>query len=503
MSQKGSHAIYWVQPLPKEQRRYMKAIVVGAGGGTRELLRRLGEAWTVTVVDISGQRLEAIKEISPVHVVVGDGTSRLTLQRAGLAEADAVVAAADDDEVNLEVCRLARQNGVLRVVAVAASPERISSYRRIGVTAFSPGSLVSRHVELSLEHRRYTSMAFADGRAEAIEFHLGDDSPIAGKALKEIHAEHFIIGAVLRGDELIIPHGDTMLQPGDRVTVVGLGVHFPEIVRTFTSGEARFPLDFGKHVGVVLEEEEDLNGPVAEAAHFVRNSAADSLLLIHRDPEHLSHGDTDSGLSGLLERVSEVAEGVEVRRLAVAEPPEKMLSDICRQESVGMLVHRPPRPGPLIGKLRAQKLVLLARRACVPVLVSRGSYPYKNILVPARQTLSAKAAERAAIDLARYMHADLTGMAIVDPTFVAGEDASQEAHRAIGWLKQEAAMQQVAVRGKIRRGNPVRSFLEAGAAADFMVLGAGRGVARPFEYAITTHIVYWSQKSLLLVPVSE
>lgn len=486
-----------------QQGRNMKAIVVGAGGATRELLRRLGEAWIVTVIETSESRLRELEAIKGIHTVLGDGSSRLILQRSGLEEADAVVAASNDDEVNLEICRLAKQAGVLRIAAIAISPERLDSYREIGVTAFSPESLVSRHLELSLEHRRYTSMAFADGRAEAIEFHLGHDSPIAGKALKQINAEHFIIGAVLRNDEVIIPHGDTVLQSGDRVTVVGLGVHFPEIIRTFTSGEARFPLDFGKQVGVILEEEEDLTGAVAEAAHFVRNSAADSLLLIHRDPALLRDGEASSRLSDLLEKVSKVTEGVEVRHLAVAEPPYRILADICRQENIGMLVHPPPRRGPVVGKLRAQKLVLLTKRACVPVLIARGSYPYRNILVPARQTLSAKTAERAAIDIARYMRADLTGMAIVDPTFIAGEDASDEARMAIGIFKQEAAMQQVAVQGKIRRGNPVRSFLEASAAADFLVLGAGKGVTRPFEYAITTHIIYWSQKSLLLVPVAE
>jgi len=481
----------------------MKAIVVGAGGATRELLRRLGEAWTVTVIESSERRLQGIKDIQGIQTALGDGTSRLTLQRSGLADADAVVAASNDDEVNLEVCRLAQQAGVLRVVAIASSPERLSSYREIGVTAFSPASLVSRHVELSLEHRRYTSMAFADGRAEAIEFHLGHDSPIIGKSLMELNAEHFIIGAILRNTELIIPHGDTVLQPGDRVTVVGLGVHFPEIVRTFTSGEARFPLDFGKQVAVVLEFDEDLKGPVAEAVHFVRNSAAHSLLMIYRDPASFKDSEMAANLNNLLEQASEVTEGVEVRHLSVAEPPSKILPDICRQESIGMLVLRPPRPGPLVGKLRAQKLVLLSRQLSVPILIARGSYPYKSILVPARQTLSARAAEHAAIDMARYTHADLTGMAIVDPTFIAGDGEPQEARKAIGWLKQEAAMQQVSENGKIKRGNPVRSFLDASADVDFLVLGAGKGPGRAFEYAITTHIAYWSQKSLLLVPVSS
>src|SRR5690606_4525450 len=126
-----------------------------------------------------------------------------------------------------------------------------------------------------------------------------------------------------------------------------------------------------------------------------------------------------------------------------------------------------PRPGPLVGKLRAQKLVQLSRRLEIPVLVARGTYPYKKILVPARPTLSAMAAERAAIDLARYMQADLAGMAIIDPTYIAGDGESREALEAIGWLKQEAAMQRVSVKGKIKRGNPVRSFIEESESVDF------------------------------------
>ncbi len=481
----------------------MKAIVVGAGGSTRELLRRLGEAWDVTVIETSEQRLNQVKEIKGIHTVLGDGTSRLTLQRSGFADADAVVAASNDDDVNLEVCRLALEAGVLRVVGIAASAERLPAYRQMGVSAFSPDSLVARRVELILEHRRYTSMAFADGRAEAIEFHLGHDAPILGKPLKEFHAKHWIIGAILRKEELIIPHGDTVLQAGDRVTVFGLGTYFSEIVRTFTSGEARFPLDFGKQVAVVLESEEDLNGPVVEAAYLVRNSAADSLLLIHRDSASLPDGETASNVNSLLERAAMATEGVEVRSFRVAAPPRRIMQDLCQRESIGILVLREPRDGPIMARFRTHRILMIARRSCVPVLIARRTYPYKNIIVPARQTLSGRAAERAAIDLARYAHADVTGMAVVDPTFIAGTGAPWKARKDIGWLKQEAAIQHVNVRGKIERGNPIRSFLEASAAADLLVLGVGEGTTHRFGVDITSHIARRAQKSVLLVPVRE
>ncbi len=164
----------------------MRAIVVGAGGITRELLRRLGEAWEVSVVDISEERLARLNDAQEFLAVEGDGTSRLVLERAGLEEADAVVAVTGDDDANLEVCRIAGLAGVLRIVAVARNLDRLPDYRKRNVRVFSPDTLVARRLELTLEHRRVSSSAFADGRAEAIEFQLSHDSPMVRKPVREI-----------------------------------------------------------------------------------------------------------------------------------------------------------------------------------------------------------------------------------------------------------------------------------------------------------------------------
>jgi hypothetical protein len=481
----------------------MKAIVVGAGGVTRELLRRLAALWDVTVVENSEQSLSRIQAVNGIRTTLGDGTSRLVLERAGLADAEAVIAATNNDEANLEVCRIARQSGVLRIAAVAANIEQLPAYREMGVTAFSPDTLLARRIELSLEHRRIASMAFADGRAEAIEFHVGPDSPVRDKALRELGAAHWVVGAVLRDDQLIIPHGDTILQAGDRVTVVGAGAHFAEIVRTFTAGEARFPLDFGKRIAVVVEQDEDLAGPVAEAANLVRNSAATSLLLVYRDPASLRDEEMANHIRALLDRTQAVTTGVEVHRRPVPIPPARALPGLCRSESVGILVVRRPMGTGFISRLRARKAVQLARRARVPVLVACGTFPYGRILAPARQTPAGEAAGRAAIDLARYAKAELTGVAVVDPVFVAGPEAPRKVREDIGWLRQEAAVQKVHVRGRISRGNPVRVILEAGAAADLLVLGVGDEASLWFRVSIATHVAARSPKSVLLVPVRE
>ena len=217
----------------------MKLILVGAGRTTRELLRRLGEAWEGTVVDLSEQALARAAQVRGFRPVRGDGSSRVVLERAGLSGADALVAATDDDDANREAARLALDAGVHRVSAVVTAPEMREGYRDLGIPAWSPHTLAARRIELSLETRRVSSMAFAHGRAEAIEFQIGHDSPVRGRALSELHARSWIIGAVLRRDRLLIPHGDTVLSAGDRVIALAEWEHFKALSRIFSrTGDA-------------------------------------------------------------------------------------------------------------------------------------------------------------------------------------------------------------------------------------------------------------------------
>ena len=83
-----------------------------------------------------------------------------------------------------------------------------------------------------------------------------------------------MVGAILRAGELVVPHGETVFEAGDLVTVVGASADFAEMVRTFTSGEGRFPLDYGKRVVLPVDGEGDLGSTFDEAVQLVRGSRA-------------------------------------------------------------------------------------------------------------------------------------------------------------------------------------------------------------------------------------
>lgn len=481
----------------------MKAIVVGAGGTTRELLRRLSDLWDVTVVDLDSVQLDAAAPVRTFDPVLGDGSSPVILGRAGIDDADALVAASDDDDRNLEAVKIALDAGLLRVVAIAADPERLPDYRALNVPVFAPDRLTARHVEVFLEPRRVASTAFAQGKAEAIEFVVAPDSPVRGKRLRQLHSKTWVVAAVLRDDELIIPQGSTKFEAGDRVTVVGAAADYASIVDTFTSGESRFPLNHGRNVGVVLDSQEDLDMTVSEALGLVRNSQAEELLVIHRDLGAERDVARVEQIQELLEKLEAKADGAAVDLRPVTAPLPEALTSAARDESIGVIVVSAPNGRGPFGSLRTIRLVNRFAKAGVPLLLSRGRSPYSSILVPARRTLSGEAAGRAAIDLARASGAGLVGVSVVPATFVSGAEAVEDARISAAWLREEAAVQGVHVRRRVRRGNPVRVMEELAAGASLVVLTTPQLPMVPWRMGITGHVIQRVESSVLLVPPHE
>lgn len=477
-------------------------IVVGARGATRDLLRRLEERWEATVIDPDEDLLARAANVREIEQVVGDASSPVTMGRARLNEADAIIAAASDDDINLEVCRLGIDAGLVRVVAIAVDPERLPEYRQLGVPAFAPDSLAARRLEVLLEPRRVSSTAFADGRAEALEVRLTDDSPVRGLALKDLHSESWLVAAVVRDDTFIVPHGSTVLRSGDLVTVVGAARDYSRIVRTFTAGEARFPLDFGKGILVAVDSAADADVAVGEALALTRSSSAAGIVVAHRDLRTIRDDSQSEEVERLLDRVRGYSEGADVRFHPVAGIPSKSLDAVIADESVGAVVVPAP-PAESTSLLRAVRLLRRTVHWQLPVLFARGSQPYSQIVAPARATPTGLAAARAAIDIAGSGHGSVTAVAVVPPAFVAGADNRETAVRALALMREEASVLDVPVRRVLRQGNPVRVIASSLDGAGLLVLGRAARRATILTPGIVGHLLERVPISVLVVPASQ
>jgi Trk K+ transport system NAD-binding subunit len=476
----------------------VRVIVVGAGGTGRELLRRLGSAWEVVVVDTDAERLAQAELIREVEVIEGDGSSSVVLSRAGIDDAAALVAATPDDDANLEAIRIAQDKGLLRVVAVASDPDRIDEYRAASVPVFSPNGLAARSVELALEPRRVASSAFAGGKAEAIEFEIAPDASVAGRRLRDIHSATWVIAAVLRGGELIVPHGETALEVGDRVTVVGAASDYSAIVDTFTAGVSTFPLRFGRKVAVGVDDRAGVDNLIAHGAALVRDSRADTLTVVYASTDD---GGDVAGDEEFEEAVTAAADGIDVEFRPTAGSISGTLATIAGEESVGVIVTAGVDPDVRYRRFKVARLLDTFAAARVPILLAGPTASHSEVLVPARRTESGDAAARAAIDLAHNMGVPLSGIAAVAPAFVATRtDTLEEAMKAMAWLREEAAVHGVVVHRKVRQGNPVRVIAGLASPSSLLIMGAPEPPVRGLTLGISGLVAARVPCSVLLVP---
>jgi Trk K+ transport system NAD-binding subunit len=333
--------------------------------------------WDVTVVDTDPSRLAEVRRAGATATVQGDGSSRVILERAGLAEADAVVAATHDDDVNLEVCRLARRAGCWRVVALAEAPERLAGLRRMGVDAHAM-ALSARELEALLDRDAVSTTTLAAGRSEAVEFRIGAASPVKGMTLRELKGVPWLVVSILRRDRLIVPHGDSVLEEGDVVTVVGAAADYPRIVRSFLATEARFPLEWGRGVAVALDGSSDV--PVVfEALALARATGAAAALVVHRSLEAARDDAHAAELAAAMEAVEHQAEHVEVGWYQVAGRPARSLASVVRDRSVGVVALPTPRPG-VLGRFRARRALQQGVRLDRPVLFAGAAHPYGRLV---------------------------------------------------------------------------------------------------------------------------
>ena len=200
----------------------MKVVIAGAGNVGTYLaadLHRAGHEVLVIEVDpdvvLRGASL-------PVEWMVRDACEVSALDAAGLATTDVVVAATGDDEDNLVVSLLAKQEfAVPRVVARVNHPKNHWLFNQtwgVDIAVSTPHLLAALVEEAVSVGTLVRLLHFAEGKAGLVEVTLADDSPAAGRQISDIGVPRDAsIVAVVRERRVVVPRGDTSLSVGDEV----------------------------------------------------------------------------------------------------------------------------------------------------------------------------------------------------------------------------------------------------------------------------------------------
>lgn len=202
----------------------MYVIIVG-GGKTGAYLARLlhDDGHTIRVIENRPDVLEKLeREIPPELIINGDGSAPSVLEAAGVLKANVLAAVTGSDETNLVVTSLARfEFNVPRTIGRVNNPKNAWLFTRdMGVDVLlNQADILARLVaeEMSLGDMM-TLLKLRRGEYSLIEEKVHPLSPAANKPLQELTLPpECTIAAVIRRQQLLIPHGDTVLEPADEV----------------------------------------------------------------------------------------------------------------------------------------------------------------------------------------------------------------------------------------------------------------------------------------------
>ncbi|MDA8964135.1 NAD-binding protein [Acidimicrobiia bacterium] len=467
----------------------MKVIIVGAHGEAKELINRISTGWNVSVIDMDQDKLRNFNPNRQIEKYQGDGTSTLVLKKAGIETASALITLTQDDEVNIEILKIAKSHKISRLSSVINDESNIKYYDELEVELVDPNILLARRFEHILEPRRVVSQAFAGGRAEAIELEVNADSPVRGKKLKEIGSDYFIVGALLRKGKVVIPHGDTELQTQDLVTVVLQSGAFGNVIKLFSGSESRFPLEFGKNTAIVINSEEELKN-LTEAEFYTRNTNAEELVILSQESIFTDSKEEDATtFEAILKDLKFRTENTQKNSL-------KEIESKLDELSIGTLII-PVTEDVKVSTIRSY--INFSNKNKIPILFSRGTSPINNIGFLSGSDFSENSPTTISFDIASTLKSKVFAVVIDQPKFISHENT--ESKKSIIQKLQDAALSnEVQLEILSEEGNEAKIFTSLTDKFDLSIIG--HNLSTTWQLKKTTEFISQnSSSSVLYIPI--
>ncbi len=216
-----------------------RVIIIGAGQTGSALAAALDKTRiNAKIIDKDTDNCSKLAEtLERVVVIEGDGTDKELLQEENIQGTDFLVVVTGDEESNILISLLGKGLGVKRTITRVSKLSYIPFLSTIGIdTVLSPRLSAIRAILQYIRKGKVISVAPLKGEyAEAIEAEALETSDIVNIPLHKVKfPKGAILGAIVRGDEIIIPKGDSIVRPNDRLIIFAARKVLPRLEKLLT-----------------------------------------------------------------------------------------------------------------------------------------------------------------------------------------------------------------------------------------------------------------------------
>lgn len=208
----------------------MKILILGAGQvGSTVAESLVSEANDITVVDTNAEKLRQLQDRLDLRTLVGNASHPSTLEQAGIADADMLLAVTQSDEVNMVACKLAASlyNTPTKIARIRAAdylehPEIFSPENFCVDFSICPEQILTDYIRKLIEFPEALQvLEFANGHVSLVAIKVFEGGPLVGKPLNFLRSHvppvDTRVAAIFRQDRPLIPEGDTIVEAGDEI----------------------------------------------------------------------------------------------------------------------------------------------------------------------------------------------------------------------------------------------------------------------------------------------
>ena len=222
----------------KAAKKQERIVVIGGGNVGLAVARAL-EARTsrvrAKVIERNRAQAERAADMLERTIVLnGDGMDMELLIEANIDRADAVLAVTDDDKTNILAAVRAKQAGCKMAIALVNDPTLTPLMAALDIDAYiNPRATTVSSILRHIRHGRVRAIySIGDSEAELIEAQVLSTSPISGRLLRDVEfPEGVLVGALMKGDRVLKPTGDTKIEEGDIIALFCMTGDVPEVER--------------------------------------------------------------------------------------------------------------------------------------------------------------------------------------------------------------------------------------------------------------------------------
>ena len=222
-----------------------KVMIIGGGKTGFYLAEKLAEfGIAVKVIEKSKERCYYLStHLEDVMILHGDATDTALLEEENIDEMDAFVTATGFDEENLLLALMAKQKGVEDVISKVSRQSYKTLIEQMGIDmALNPLDIITSTILRYVQgEKKIISSLLIQGQAEIMEIIASNNMQFANKPLYELELpDGVLIAAIHRGNQVIIPDGNTSILENDKVTIFCLLSDITEIEALFKPKRSLF-----------------------------------------------------------------------------------------------------------------------------------------------------------------------------------------------------------------------------------------------------------------------